>query len=231
MELIKSSEHRLFSEKNMNGHYSHNLSHQKQERVKSYDYGEWEKPIINGSRTKNRISSVAALPQIVQEVKVAARSQARINNTSSCNSSSGGLRLQSEYTVVKQQCIEAKKSYHSQQVQQDNNMERAFKEGSAHNKNASKSKQVVCRQSYAKNNFHKGSIHMNGDVRLKSNFYQDCATSCVSVQDSAVGGILGSVSGGGGVYGVYSETKYTFSVNEMPRNPHQASAAAAFFAR
>lgn len=33
------------------------------------------------------------------------------------------------------------------------------------------------------------------------------------------------------VYGVYSETKYTFSVNGMPGTSAQASAAAAFFAR
>ncbi|RZC32271.1 hypothetical protein BDFB_010721 [Asbolus verrucosus] len=43
--------------------------------------------------------------------------------------------------------------------------------------------------------------------------------------------------GGGGmhpdsaVFGVYSETKYTFAVNGMPGTSAQASAAAAFFAR
>nr|CAH7744713.1 unnamed protein product [Callosobruchus chinensis] len=47
---------------------------------------------------------------------------------------------------------------------------------------------------------------------------------------------LGSMTDGssesGGVYGVYSETKYVYAVNKVPTgNPIQASAAAAFFAR
>lgn len=42
-------------------------------------------------------------------------------------------------------------------------------------------------------------------------------------------GVVGQENGG--VFGVYSETKYTFAVNGLPGNPAQASAAAAFFAR
>lgn len=44
-------------------------------------------------------------------------------------------------------------------------------------------------------------------------------------------GAAGVVGQENGVFGVYSETKYTFAVNGLPGNPAQASAAAAFFAR
>ncbi|KAJ8922553.1 hypothetical protein NQ315_007583 [Exocentrus adspersus] len=56
--------------------------------------------------------------------------------------------------------------------------------------------------------------------------YHQSATACY------VGGMPGTVNdSGGGVYGVYAETKYIYAVNGMPGNPAQASAAAAFFAR
>ncbi|KAJ8985375.1 hypothetical protein NQ317_007531 [Molorchus minor] len=58
--------------------------------------------------------------------------------------------------------------------------------------------------------------------------YHQSATACY------VGGMPGTVhdgGAGGGVYGVYAETKYIYAVNGLPGNPAQASAAAAFFAR
>lgn len=52
----------------------------------------------------------------------------------------------------------------------------------------------------------------------------------VSVSSTYNSGVVG-VSGGVGVFGLYSESKYAFSVNGLPGNPAQTSAAAAFFAR
>lgn len=52
----------------------------------------------------------------------------------------------------------------------------------------------------------------------------------VSVSSSYASGVVGA-SASVGVFGLYSESKYAFSVNGLPGNPAQTSAAAAFFAR
>ncbi|MCP6484366.1 hypothetical protein NL492_26505, partial [Klebsiella pneumoniae] len=48
---------------------------------------------------------------------------------------------------------------------------------------------------------------------------------------NTLGVLSGSSTSSGGIFGMYTETKYTFAMNGIPGNPSQASAAAAFFAR
>lgn len=152
MELIKSTEYVPPSESNMNGHYSHLMSHQNQGRPQRAS-SEWESA-VNG-RAKSR--SVPA--------PTAAAADARRRKPS---------------TKPQMDC-----------------------HGVIANNRALRSKTKTQRQK------------VKGVVGYQS------ATACYvggGVHDSAV-------------YGVYSETKYTFAVNGMPGTSAQASAAAAFFAR
>ncbi|XP_044255207.1 kinesin-like protein CG14535 isoform X2 [Tribolium madens] len=75
----------------------------------------------------------------------------------------------------------------------------------------------------------------NRGLRSKTKSQRQKVKGVVGYQ-SATACYVGGGSGGGtsndsAVYGVYSETKYTFAVNGMPGTAAQASAAAAFFAR
>lgn len=183
MELIKSTEYTPPSERNMNGHYNHNLSHQKQGCGRTHER-EWE-PSVNG-RAKHR----APVPTLTRTVQDAKRDKTDRKTT----------RTPDVRTPVVM----------------DPPPEKALaRPHGALQRTTSKSKgsHVYQNQRMQK--------PMPSVVRGVAGY--QTSTACY------VG--AGLTLNDTGVFGVYSETKYTFAVNGLPGNPAQASAAAAFFAR
>lgn len=191
------------SERNMNGHYNHNLSHQKQGRVHER---EWESTTVNGGRAKPRMPAVPTLTQTVADAKRDRTDRSR--STRQPDSSSG--------CVNKQNVIETRTARTFTKTMETNErlQGRTFIPTSK-----AFSSQIRNKNTHQ---IHKGGGRVEGQ-RVKGPTYQ-----------SATGCYIGSgvtLHESGSVFGVYSETKYTFSVNGLPGNPAQASAAAAFFAR
>lgn len=267
--MIKSTEYMPPSERNMNGHYNHNLSHQKQGR--NHDI-EWESILstkqttaatttataaagagvagVNGGRVKSRItpavlpSSVTTITQYVTDGK--RDRQERSRNTrhhQSTNNEQQHHHHQSHQTVTttttnKQIYIETKYTKTTNVKSMETN-ERLLNRTNliiptttncGKNHNSSNNHQ---QQRNNKNNTYQhnkraiasSSVSAPASSSITKNCYVGGA---VNLADSATNSNCNSSNS---VFGVYSETKYTFSVNGLPGNPAQASAAAAFFAR
>lgn len=185
----------------MNGHYNHNLSHQRQGR--NHDR-EWESATVNGGRAKSRMPAV---PSSVPTLTQAGTDGKRDRTIDRRNT-------REQLVVSKQTLIDAKHTKVTSFRAMETN-ERSWSgrtlipaaKGQPRNKNGPKQRPEP--------------------VRAAKMSFQNSAAGCY------VGAGAANVceSAGGSVFGVYSETKYTFAVNGLPGNPAQASAAAAFFAR
>lgn len=191
LEAIKTTEYIPPPERNMNGHYSHNISHQKQ----SLNHGrtaakEWENPVNERTKLHHRPGMAAtshshnSVPAPTQTAQDASAKRRRTTSGAKFKTSGGMDPHMRSHIPMR----------------------------------TNKSRPQTQKLNASKNDKGKGVV------------YQSAASCYVGaglpVVASGVSG--GSVSG---VYGVYSETKYTFAVNSLPGNLAQASAAAAFFAR
>ncbi|XP_045480277.1 kinesin-like protein CG14535 isoform X2 [Harmonia axyridis] len=198
LEAIKTTEYIPPPERNMNGHYSHNISHQKQSQNHGRTAGakEWENPVNERTKLHHRPAAMAAptshnsVPaptQIAQDASSSARRRRATTSVARSKTTSGGMEPHSRSHIP----MRAPKA-------------RPQTQKTAGQKNDKGGKGVV---------------------------YQSAASCYVGAGIPTT--VSTGVSSGGvsGVYGVYSETKYTFAVNGLPGNLAQASAAAAFFAR
>ncbi|KAJ3658795.1 hypothetical protein Zmor_010516 [Zophobas morio] len=165
MEVIKSTEYVPPPESNMNGHYSHLMSHHNQSVRSQQRPSEWE--TVNG-RAKSR-SAAAPVPAPTQAA------------------------------------VDARRRKQTTKPQMDSH-DRLINNRSLRPTSKAKNQRPAAQR----------MEKVKGVVGYQS------ATACY------VGGAMQHDSA---VYGVYSETKYTFAVNGMPGTSAQASAAAAFFAR
>ncbi|KAL3266123.1 hypothetical protein HHI36_010309 [Cryptolaemus montrouzieri] len=199
MEAIKTTEYIPPNERNMNGHYSHNISHQKQTLSHGRTSGkEWENPVNERTKPHHRPPMVA---------------------TSSNNSVPAPTQnIQDASTKRKRQPCSAK----SKPAGMDPHSRTYIPLRTAKNKTP---------------NQKSNGLTISKNDRLKGVVYQSAAACYVGAGVPSVSSGVPSISSGvsnssvSGVYGVYSETKYTFAVNGLPGNLAQASAAAAFFAR
>lgn len=167
----------------MNGHYNHNLSHQKQGCGRLHER-EWE-PSVNG-RAKQR----APVPTLTRNTQDARREKTDRKSTRTPDVRTPAAMDPPERAPL---------------ARPHGTLQRT----------ASKSKHVYQNQRAA------GPRTTTPAVRGVAG-YQTSTTCYVGA---------GLTLNDTGVFGVYSETKYTFAVNGLPGNPAQASAAAAFFAR
>lgn len=203
MEKIKSTEYMPPSERNMNGHYNHNLSHQKLGR--NHDR-EWESTTtVNGGRAKSRMPALpSSVPTLTQSVTDGKRDRLDRKNT---------RQLSDQSFVNKQIIIDAKflKTTNAKSMEtNERSLGRTLIPTTKNHSNQIRNKNAA------------HQIHKQ-NLRPTKPSYQS-TTGCY------VGSAV-NVCESASVFGVYSETKYTFSVNGLPGNPAQASAAAAFFAR
>ncbi|XP_017787286.1 PREDICTED: uncharacterized protein LOC108569994 [Nicrophorus vespilloides] len=227
LEMIKSNDYKPPAERNMNGHYNHNLSHQKMHHQQNLQHlhqqqqqqqqqqqgkgpGEWEQSgSVNGRASKSRSSVLGTVPTLTHTAIDARRSASERRNA----------------TRQPQQAVnEVNKHKPSAAASATTASSSAAASTSIGMEAKSK---VACysgRSAYDEKSYIPRSLNRNRHAPANNKLlvndkvaYQSAA-SCFIGHDS-------------GVFGVYSETKYTFSVNGLPGNQAQASAAAAFFAR
>ncbi|KAK9891607.1 hypothetical protein WA026_015571 [Henosepilachna vigintioctopunctata] len=190
LEAIKTTEYVPPPEKNMNGHYSHNISHQKQTLNHGRTSGkEWENPVNERTKLHHRpamaTTSHNSVPAPTQNIQDA--SSRRRRPSSSAKLKPTGM-------------------------------------------DPSSRSQIPLRTVKNKTQVQKSNFTLPKNDKSKGIVYQSAAACYVGTGVPTVSSGVNNCSVGG-VYGVYSETKYTFAVNGLPGNLAQASAAAAFFAR
>lgn len=209
MEIIKSTDYIPPSERIMNGHHhNHNLSHQRQQQ----GCGRSHDPVIRATageweQQQNPVNGRAkrierTVPTLTRNVHDAKRNERKTTRSSEIG-----------------KVMEDKQKYHGKHAEEKVRSHIPCPKG-----NVTKMK-----GGFGQNNQRGGQIYQRGVTQrpppvMKGFVGYQSGTACY------VGGsVVGPESGG--VFGVYSETKYTFAVNGLPGNPAQASAAAAFFAR
>lgn len=218
----------------MNGHYNHNLSHQRQQQGgRQLQQQEWESS-VNG-RSKSRISStVPALPQATNDGRRERKSSRHVDCT---NSTLQQKQHASHHVDSQLHKIQHNKLQHYTSINQHTHNSDAMDKYAQHNRSLLPTKTATLKNSSSSR--HHAYVHQSGSrtvVPMSSQSRisgQDLLVKPKVVNYQSASGCLVSASGShdSAVYGLYSETKYTFAVNGMPGNPAQASAAAAFFAR
>lgn len=185
----------------MNGHYNHNLFHQKQGCGRTHDR-EWESSVNGRAKQRHERTPVPTLTRIAPDAR-RDRSDRRSTRSSDTKTSPADARSAKSNVAP----------------QMDGQEKPAVGRSQRTSNSKSKSSHVYQNQ---KGLVQKTPVQVEA-ARVRGIASYQSATACyvgagVSVHDS-------------GVFGVYAETKYTFAVNGLPGNPAQASAAAAFFAR
>lgn len=209
------------SERNMNGHYNHNLSHQKQGR--NHDR-EWESTTVNGGRAKSRMPAVPSpVPTITQTVTDGKRDRQDRRNTR--QSSTDHHQQQQQSLINNKQILFETKYSKTTNIKSMETNERTL------NRTLIPTSKNHTNQTRNKNNLYQ-THKRNESIRSNKSFQNSASSTAAGTTSGCyVGSAAVNVCESASVFGVYSETKYTFSVNGLPGNPAQASAAAAFFAR
>lgn len=201
--MVKSTEYTPpYERNNMNGHYNHNLSHQKQGCGRTHDR-EWESSVNGRAKPRHERTPVPTLTRIVPDAR---RDKSDRRSTRSSETKTSLPDAKPCRTAAPQMDAQEKTAVGRSQ------------RGSSRSKGShiyQNQKALVQRTPQ--------QTPVPESARIRGIASYQSATACyvgagVNVHDS-------------GVFGVYAETKYTFAVNGLPGNPAQASAAAAFFAR
>lgn len=209
MDIIKSADYIPPSERNMNGHHhNHNLSHQRQQQGcgRSHDSatraGEWEQQQQQNPVNGRAKRTERIVPTLTRNVHDAKRNERKTMRSSEMGK------------------ITDDKQKYSRGTEERSRSHIPCPKG-----NGSKIKSSVAGQGNQRTNqIYQRGVSQRPPPVMKGFVGYQSGTACY------VGaGVVGEENGG--VFGVYSETKYTFAVNGLPGNPAQASAAAAFFAR
>lgn len=216
MNIIKSADYVPPSERNMNGHhhyhFNHNLSHQRQQQQ---GCGRSHDPAIRSAAAAAAAGSGGEWEQQQQPQQNSVNGRAkRIVPTLTRNVHDA---KRNERKTTRSSEMEDKQKYHSRTVE-----EKLRTNIPCPKLNGTKVKTGQSGQ--------KGQIYQRGVTQRPP---PSVVKGFVGYQSGTACYVGASVVGqeNGGVFGVYSETKYTFAVNGLPGNPAQTSAAAAFFAR
>lgn len=215
MEIIKSTDYIPPSERNMNGqhshhhhhHHNHNLSHQRQQQGCGRSHDPVTRPAAAGEweqqQQQNPVNGRAKRTTVPTLTRNV--HDAKRNERKTTRSSEIGKVIMDD--KQKYRNVEEKEKPRSQIP-------------------CAKGNGAKMKGGFGQRGGQRGVTQRPPPSVVKGFVGYQSGTACYV---GGGGGVVGAENGG--VFGVYSETKYTFAVNGLPGNPAQASAAAAFFAR